>query len=91
MEKTQEMVGAYTPYSSKISNEELNVFINATKEILGVHYTPVAVASQVVSGVNYRFFCNAKDVYPNAINEAALIEIYKPLDGAARICEIKRC
>ena len=91
MEKTDLIVGAYTPYSSKISKQDEKVFNAALKGITGVNYTPIAVATQVVEGMNYRFFCNAKDVYPNSINEAALIEIYQPLKGEPKICQIKRC
>jgi len=91
MENTNVMVGAYTAYSTDISPEARKVFEEATKGLVGVKYTPLAVSTQVVSGVNYRFFCNARDVYPGALNEAALVEIYQPLKDKPTIRSIKRC
>jgi len=91
MEKTDVMVGAFTPFTTEISREAEMVFNTALKGFVGVDFTPLAVSTQVVAGVNYRFFCNARDVYPNALNEAALIEIFQPLNGIPTIREIKRC
>jgi hypothetical protein len=48
------------------------------------------VAHQVVSGNNYRFFTNAKGVYPGAVDYAALVEIYAPLQHPAHITSIKK-
>lgn len=58
---------------------------------VGVDYVPLAVATQVVSGINYRFFCNAKGVYPGSTNDAAMVQIYQPLDGEVHITSINRC
>ncbi len=82
-------VGGWTTFSSKMSDEETAIFNAALDGLLGVKYTPVAVASQVVSGTNYCYFCNAQAVYPGATNEAATVHIYKPLSGDAHITEIK--
>lgn len=62
---------------------------NKTKPI-GVNYTPLAVATQVVSGINYRFFCNAQVVYPEAPNDAVITQIYKPLNGDPHITSITK-
>lgn len=82
--------GGWTAYSSDISGETKQVFEKALKGLKGVDYSPTAVASQVVSGVNYSFFCNAKGVYPGALNEGAMIEIYKPLQGDPHIVSISK-
>lgn len=84
------LVGGWTPYSTPLSAEAKEVFDSATKGLVGVHYSPLAVATQVVSGINYRFFCNAKGVYPNALNEAVIIQIYQPLKETAHITSIKK-
>ncbi len=83
MPVTQEStrVGGWTTYSCDMSEEALKVFEKAFKGFVGVSYTPVAVATQVVEGTNYSFFCNAKGAYPNAPNEAAIVDIYQPLNG----------
>lgn len=82
--------GAWTSFRTEISKEEIEIFKKVTDSLLGVKYSPVAVASQLVSGTNYRFFCNAKAVYPNAINDAAMVVIYKPSEGDPYICSITR-
>ncbi|NET56361.1 MAG: hypothetical protein F6K47_09370 [Symploca sp. SIO2E6] len=82
-------VGAWTPYSSEITPEASEVFEEALDGLVGVSYTPVAFATQIVSGTNYSFFCNAKVVYPNAPNEAAIVDIYQPLGEKAQIQDIQ--
>lgn len=53
------ITGGWSEYSCEIDNEAKNVFEKAVT-VLGVSYQPVAVAKQVVAGLNYSFFCNAK-------------------------------
>ncbi|MDD3321738.1 MAG: hypothetical protein PHS59_09885 [Paludibacter sp.] len=77
------LAGGWTPYSTKISSDAQKAFDEAFKGFAGVHYTPLVVASQVVKGINYRFFCNAQIIYPNAPHHGALVQIYKPLSGPA--------
>jgi len=88
MEKT--MPGGWTPYSTPLSAEAQKVFDSVIKSLMGVHYTPLAFATQVVAGINYRFFCNAQGVYPNALNEAVIIQVYQPLKEPAHITSIKK-
>ena len=87
---TNLVAGGWTPYSTTISADAQKVFDSVIKNLLGVHYTPLAVATQVVSGTNYRFFANAQGVYPGALNEAVIIQIYKPMEGQAHITSIKK-
>jgi len=87
---TTSLTGGWSAYHTNLSVEELDVFKKALNGLVGVSYTPLAVAHQVVSGTNYSFFCNAKGVYPDALNEAAVIHIYKPLSGDAHITTIHK-
>lgn len=87
-EVTDTMVGGYTKFSC-VSKEEQDVF-NSVQFPLGVDYQAIACATQVVAGTNYKFFCNAKVVYPNSPNETALVTIYKPLEGSPVITEIHK-
>ena len=84
------MVGGWTEYHTNISPEEMEVFETALGGLDGVTYYPLAVSTQVVAGMNYSFFCNAQVVYPNAPNEAAMVNIYNPLDGEPHITSIDR-
>ncbi len=83
------MTGAYTPFKTEISPEEKDVFKKAMGQILGVNYEPLAVASQVVSGVNYKFFSNATPVYPDAATKPVMVKIYRQTDGTVHLLEIK--
>ena len=58
----RQLLGGWNEYSCDISENAQKVFDNALEDLDGVLYTPVAVATQVVSGTNYSFFCNAKVV-----------------------------
>lgn len=87
--QVQEAVGAFTTFSCELTQEAKNVFDKAFEGFVGVHYTPVAVSTQVVAGTNYAFFCNAKGVFPGAIRQAALVNIYQPLQGAPKITDIR--
>ncbi|MCX7749656.1 MAG: hypothetical protein N2645_22610 [Clostridia bacterium] len=84
------MTGTYSAFKTDISQDELNVFKKAIGQLVGVNYQPLAVSSQVVSGINYKFFCNATPVYPNAITEPVIILIYEQLDGSVHLNEIKK-
>ena len=88
-EQTQ-LVGAYSTFSCNIDAQAKDAFKEALDGLLGVDYTPVAVSSQIVAGINYRFFCNAKVVSPYSANGSAMVNIYKPLTGEAHITSIQR-
>ncbi|MFN4904990.1 MAG: hypothetical protein ACK6AO_19450 [Planctomycetota bacterium] len=81
--------GGWTQYKTSISSDAQAAFDEALKGLVGVHYSPIAVAEQIVAGKNYRFFCNANAVVPNSPNYAAIISIYKPLSGPATISGIQ--
>jgi len=82
------VIGGFTTYHTELSNDELSLFKKVTANLLGVHYTPLAVSHQVVNGINYSFFCNAKGAYPSATNKAAMVKIYAPTTGDAHITAI---
>lgn len=88
---TQNVIpGGWTAYSTQISDDAKKVFAEAFKGFVGVNYTPLAVATQVVAGINYSFFCNALGVYPGATNEGAMVLIYSPAGGKPHIVSITR-
>lgn len=73
------LCGGYTK-QREISEEELNLFRNTMKDD---RYTPLSVATQVVSGINYRFFCSGPD-------GDVVVTIYKPLHDAPRVTEMSK-
>lgn len=82
------MVGAWGGFSFTMTPEAKSVFDQALKGLVGVQYTPMAFAIQVVSGLNYCFLSEGKVVYPGGSEFAALIYIYAPLEGAPHITGI---
>ena len=80
--------GGWTAFSTTISKEASDVFTTALKGLVGVNYVPLAVATQVVAGINYDFFCNAKVVYPGAPERPAMVKIYCPPNGVPQITAI---
>lgn len=82
------VLGSWSIFRTDITEEEKDVFKVAFENFVGVSYEPIAVATQVVQGINYKFFCNAQIVYPNAPNQAAVVVIYAPLEGPAYITDI---
>ena len=60
----------------------------ATETLTGAEYTPVALlATQVVGGMNYRIFCEAKASVPNGEVYYVIVTVYADLDGNAEITE----
>jgi len=89
MSEQTNKLGAFSPYSSEISKASKSAFDEAMKGIVGVRYAPVAVSHQVVSGTNYHFFCNTESTTRQPVIGAAIVSIYKPLEGSAIINNIK--
>ena len=90
MSTQTQMPGGFTPFSCKISDEDAAMFKEALSPILGVDYQPVAMASQVVAGMNFAFFCNATVVVPGAPSYPAMVNIFRNLDGQASVTNIQR-
>lgn len=51
-------------------------------------YIPVAVATQIVNGTNYRFLTIAEPKSTDGTPYFALVEIYKPIEGEGSITNI---
>ena len=83
------LVGAFSPYTCEISEEARIAFDQAMDGIVGVRYEPVAVSTQVVSGMNYKFFCNTEAATIRPINGAAIVSIYAPQGSPAHVTHIQ--
>ena len=81
--ETPAVLGGWsTPDSPEISPELQELFDKATEGLLGVNYTPVAlIGTQLVSGMNYCFLCEAKAVIPDAVPYYVNVTVYKDLEG----------
>lgn len=73
----------------EITEEEKKIFKDTLAAYVGVGRTPLAVATQIVSGMNYAFLCDSKIVVPEAVPYNDIVVIYKPLKGEPILKEIK--
>jgi hypothetical protein len=85
----QDLFGGYTAFYG-LSDDSPIPAILREKTGLGVGYTALAVASQVVNGVNYAIFAKAQVVYPDAIPYNAIVTLYKTTEGAYSLTAIER-
>lgn len=66
------LVGGYSEYRA-LTEEDRAFFDKVMKGSIGENFTPLSVATQVVSGTNYDFACVTKDNFP------VHVIIFKPL------------
>ena len=86
---SDQLLGAPSPYTCDISAEAKEAFEQAMHGFVGVTYSPVAVSTQVVSGMNYKFFCNTESATALPVRGAAIVTIYAPLGNPAHITHIQ--
>lgn len=84
----ENVAGGFTSFK-QIAKEEKEIFEKALNGVVGVFRTPIAVATQVVSGVNYAFLCNSQSAYPGAAEYNDLVIVYKNLKGDVILKEIR--
>ena len=79
-----QVVGGFTEYRD-ITEEELAMF----NHVIGKgedEIIPQKVATQVVNGINYKFFCDSKSGYNLTRCE---VIIYKPINGEPTLTKIE--
>ncbi len=88
---TNTAVGGYSK-TRRLSDSERAMFESVIASIEGVEYKPMNVATQVVSGTNYRFLCKAKETDGRSKRYYAAIVIHLPLagQGEPRVLSIER-
>lgn len=75
--------------TGELSREAQGAFDKAMEGLVGAEYTPLALlGTQLVSGTNYCFLCEAVGVYPDAKPYYALVAVYEDLQGKAEIRNI---
>ena len=83
--ETTQIVGGYTE-PREITSEELEMFKKATADYAELQLVPQTVCTQVVAGLNYKFFCDCKEGYN--LSRCDVI-IYKPLEGEPSVTKIQ--
>lgn len=82
------MLGEWTVHDS-ITEQDLQIFNNAVKGLVGVKYEPTMVATQMVNGTNYCFISKSAIVTLNPHEGISKVTIYKPLQGDAVLTGIE--
>jgi predicted secreted protein len=81
--------GAYGKFK-EISGESKDALTEAFKHFVGSSFIPLKVVTQTVAGRNYCFAGNIKAVTPGAVEAPALVTVYSPPKGEAKITEIQK-
>lgn len=74
----------------EINDEDRKVFDKALSEFVGADFEPLLVETQVVSGIKYRFVCNASTVTAEPVRYAAVVTVWSKADGTVEIADIVR-
>ncbi len=89
-----EIVGGWAVVSEEkgtIPDDAQKAFTKAIEGYVGVGYTPVALlATQVVSGMNYRLLCAGTPVTPNGVTELYVVDVYEDTSGKAEITDAQK-
>lgn len=89
IEAQEHLVGAFGE-QRELADEEMAMFRKVTADDSLVVYTPLSVSTQVVAGINYRFWCRFEDLSDGIRCKSAddsdkygycWITIFKPLPG----------
>ena len=85
-----EKAGGWTLNDSfAVSAEAQQAFDKAMEGLVGVNYQPIGLlGTQLVSGTNYSFLCEASVVYPNAQPYYTVVTVYADLQGKAEVRNI---
>lgn len=87
--RPQQLCGGYTA-QREITDGEMEMFRQLVAGGDAVVYTPLSVSTQVVAGINYRFYCRFEDTADGIRRKGAdesdkygycWITVYKPLPG----------
>ena len=76
----QPLCGGYTE-EREPSDEEYQLFRAVTDGMEGMSFTPLTVQTQVVAGINYRFYCRFSDGSEEYSPGHCWLTIFKPLPG----------
>jgi hypothetical protein len=89
MAEAAQTPGAYGPFEA-VDAKTKAIFEKAMSGLIGVSYTPLIVATQVVAGTNYLYMCNARVVAPGTSAYPVEVIIFQPLNGPPHHTSIKR-
>lgn len=75
---SETLAGGWTAFNFELTAEAKKVFAEAVN-LVGVKYTPMAFATQVVAGLNYCYLAQAQPVVPKAALKVVKLYVFQPL------------
>ncbi len=75
-------------FNIEITPYDYAVFYSAVNDLQENFYYPVAVATQVVNGMNYKFIAIEYPKNPQDSERFVIVYIYQPIDGKPYVKEI---
>ena len=86
----REIVGGWTEEDGAITDEMKELFDKAFGQLIGVSYKPIRlISTQLVSGKNYKFLCEATLPGQNSDPVMKVVTIYVDLQGNTSILSIE--
>lgn len=76
----EQLCGGYSE-SREPTDEEYQLFRSVTDTVQGMAFTPLTLQTQVVAGINYRFYCRFSDGSEKYSPGHCYLTIFKPLPG----------
>ncbi|MDT0137677.1 MULTISPECIES: hypothetical protein [Pseudomonadota] len=80
--------GGWTPFHFDLTPEAKKVFEATAGKLIGVKYTALAFATQVVNGTNYSFLAKGQPVAPQAAQRVVKIHAHQPPSGDPHLDQI---
>ncbi|MBR5337472.1 MAG: hypothetical protein IK152_05760 [Lachnospiraceae bacterium] len=72
-----------------INDDALDAFYEATPNLMGADYSPIAIlGTQVVAGTNYAFLCRQVVISANPVPKLCVVIVYEDLRGNAQITNV---
>ena len=89
--RSRQLAGGYTDVREP-EMEEYEMFRAVTDTVKNMTFTPLTVQTQVVAGINYKFYCRFSDGSEEYSPGHCYLTIYKPLPGQGepRITSIEK-
>ena len=88
--KEEKLGGFEEPKEKEITPELKEIFDKACEGYVGMDFEVLElVATQIVSGTNYKFLCNGTTVTLNPQTAKKYVSVYKDLEGNCRIIEVE--
>jgi len=84
------IVGGWNEEEKEMNDELIAIFEKACESYTGMGFEPIKLlATQVVSGTNYKFLANGTVVYPGASASQKIVTVYEDLQGNCSITNVE--